>query len=153
MVKLAETNAGTLVRGDSSVWRWTWKRQMTDGSLQTLSLKGYKVAFTVKSAIYDAIEDDSTAASGHMQVLFRQDIDCDNPADMHNIDPDEGYVLLSIPKKSTWVAPGQYYYDIVVENKASHRTQTVFYGKLEIQGHPTNRFTTDNYDTFEDLGE
>lgn len=152
MAQLTELNLNTFVRGDSSVLRWSWVKQEAGGGTTPLSLVGYKVALTVKTSQYDSSVDDSTAVQGSDNVLFKIDVDCDNPEDMHGIDPTLGQIVFPLSKKATWIAPGTYYIDIVVENKSSHRTQTVMYGKLNIQGHPTNRLTTDETDTFEDLG-
>ena len=140
-------------RGDSGVLRWSWVKKESDGTTRTLSLVGYKAALTVKSPVYDDSVDDSTAASGYNNVLWKIDVDCDDSAQMHGIDPANGMILFAMPKQANWVEPGTYNIDIVVENKASHRTTTVFLGTIEIQGHPTNRLTTDTPDDFSDVTE
>lgn len=140
-------------RGDSGVLRWSWVKKESDGTTRTLSLVGYKAALTVKSPVYDDSVDDSTAASGYNNVLWKIDVDCDDSTQMHGIDPANGMILFAMPKQANWVEPGTYNIDIVVENKASHRTTTVFLGTIEIQGHPTNRLTTDTPDDFSDVTE
>lgn len=140
-------------RGDSGVLRWSWVKKESDGTTRALSLVGYKAALTVKSPVYDDSTDDSTAASGYNNVLWKIDVDCDNPTQMHGIDPANGMILFAMPKQANWVEPGTYNIDIVIENKASHRTTTVFLGTIEIQGHPTNRLTTDTPDDFSDITE
>ena len=74
-------------RGDSGVLRWSWVKKESDGTTRALSLVGYKAALTVKSPVYDDSVDDSTAASGYNNVLWKIDVDCDNPTQMHGIDP------------------------------------------------------------------
>lgn len=140
-------------RGDSGVLRWSWVKKESDGTTRSLSLVGYKAALTVKSPVYDDSVDDSTAASGYNNVLWKIDVDCDDSTQMHGIDPANGMILFAMPKQANWVEPGTYNIDIVVENKASHRTTTVFLGTIEIQGHPTNRLTTDAPDDFSDITE
>lgn len=151
MAKLNTIKLDTHPRGDSGVIRWSWVKKESDGTLTPLSLVGYKVAMTVKSSVYDMSADDSTASSGYDNALWKIDIDCDNPTDMHGIDPAEGKVLFAMPKQANWITPGTYNIDIVVENKTSHRTTTVMLGTIEIQGHPTNRLTTDTPDSYSDL--
>lgn len=151
MSQLTELNLNTFVRGDSSVLRWSWVRKNSDGTTTPLSLVGYKVALTVKNNNFDMDEKDDTAVTGESGILFRMDVDCDNAEDMHGLDPKAGEIAFPISKKALWITPGSYYLDIVVENKASHRTTTVALGKFSVQGHPTNRLSTDEADTFDDL--
>lgn len=140
-------------RGDSGVLRWSWVKKQQNNTTTPLSLVGYKVSLTVKSVQSDSDVDDDTAAGGYNDALWRVDIDCDNSTDMHGLDPAEGRVLFPMPKQATWIEPGTYWIDIVVENKASYRATTVFLGKIEVQGHPTNRRTTDHADSFTDITE
>ena len=140
-------------RGDSGVLRWSWVKKEANNTTTPLSLVGYKVSLTVKANQYDTDADDDTAAAGYDNALWRVDIDCDNSTDMHGINPALGKVLFPMPKQATWLTPGVYWIDIVVENKSSYRTTTVFMGKIEIQGHPTNRRTTDHVDSFTDITE
>lgn len=140
-------------RGDSGVLRWSWVKKESNGTTRPLSLVGYKAALTVKSPVYDIDADDDSAVEGYNNALWRIDIDCDDTDDMHGIDPANGMILFAMPKQANWIEPGTYNIDIVVENKASHRTTTVFLGTIEIQGHPTNRLTTDAPDDFSDITE
>lgn len=140
-------------RGDSGVLRWSWVKKESDGTTRALSLAGYKLALTVKAPQHDLDELDDSAVMGYNDALWRVDIDCDNPTDMHGINPTSGQAIFPMPKQATWIEPGTYYIDIVAENKSSHRTTTVFLGKIEIQGHPTNRLTTDQSDSFTDITE
>ena len=64
-------------RGVSGVLRWSWVKKESDGTTRALSLVGYKAALTVKSPVYDDSTDDSTAASGYNNVLWKIDVDCD----------------------------------------------------------------------------
>ncbi len=153
MGKINSVKLDSHPRGDSGVLRWSWVKKESDGTLRTLSLVGYKAALTVKSPLNDDSVDDSTAVSGYNNVLWKVDVDCDDATQMHGIDPANGMILFAMPKQANWVEPGTYNIDIVVENKASHRTTTVFIGTIEIQGHPTNRFTTDAPDDFSDITE
>ena len=146
MAKLNTIKLEAHPRGDSGVIRWSWVKKGESGDLTPLSLVGYQAALTVKQQLYDMDEDDERAAKGNDDVLFRITVDCDNPEEMHSIDPTLGQIMFEIPKKATWLIPGTYYMDIVVENKASHKTTTVMLATLEIQGHPTNRFTSDTAD-------
>ena len=100
-------------RGDSGVLRWSWVKKESDGTTRALSLVGYKAALTVKSPVYDDSVDDSTAASGYNNVLWKIDVDCDNPTQMHGIDPANGMILFAMPKQANWVEPGTYNIDIV----------------------------------------
>lgn len=156
MGKLNTIKIDTHPRGDSGVLRWSWVKKEEDGSLTPLSLAGYKVALTFKTKQWDSSPDDidgSDTARGYEGKLWMTTIDCDNSTEMHGLDPAEGKILFEFPKQSNWVDPGTYWMDIVVENKSSHRTTTVFLGQIEIQGHPTNRLTTDTPDTFSDITE
>ena len=158
MGKLNVINLDSHPRGDSGVLWWSWKKREEDGTLTTLSLAGYKAALTLKAKQYDKSVDDitpdetnSSAVKGFDETAWVINVDCDNPDDMHGIDPSEGMILFEMPKQANWIEPGKYYIDIVVTNKSSHRTTTVMLGQIEIQGHPTNRLTTDIPDTFDDI--
>ena len=153
MGKINSVKLDSHPRGDSGVLRWSWVKKESDGTTRTLSLVGYKAALTVKAPVHDDSADDSTAVSGYNNVLWKVDVDCDDATQMHGIDPANGMILFAMPKQANWVEPGTYNIDIVVENKSSHRTTTVFIGTIEIQGHPTNRFTTDTPDDFSDITE
>lgn len=153
MAKLEKLKLGSHPRGDTGVIRWSWKKQTASGT-EKLSLAGYKACLTVKSNEYDLSLDDSspdeqerTTVSGYNNVMWKVDIDCDNPTDMSNIDPREGQIIFPIHKQAAWLEPGKYNIDIVLENKASRNTTTVMFGEIEIQGHPTNRLTTDGPDS------
>lgn len=158
MGKLNIIKIDTHPRGDSGILRWGWVKKNADGTTTPLSLKGYKVAMTVKARQWDKVPDDnkdgtmeSDTLRGYNNQMWWQTIDCDDPSQMHGLDPAEGKVIFEFPKQANWVDPGTYYIDIVVENKASHRTTTVMLGQIEVQGHPTNRFTTDIPDSFTDI--
>ena len=154
MGKLNVIKIDTHPRGDSGLLRWSIVRRQADGSTAPMSLAGYKVALTVKEKQWDNAPDDmegSETARGYEGQLWMTTIDCDNSVEMHGIKPEEGKVLFEFPKQTNWVEPGTYWMDIVIENKASRRTTTVFLGQLEVQGHPTNRLTTDAPDTFDDI--
>lgn len=153
MAKINVVKLDSHPRGDSGVLRWSWVKKEQDGTTRALSLVGYKAALTVKSPVYDSDADDDSAVEGYNNALWRIDVDCDNSTQMHGIDPAEGMILFAMPKQANWVTPGTYNIDIVVENKASHRTTTVFIGQIEIQGHPTNRLTTDAPDDYSDITE
>lgn len=153
MAKLNSIKLDVHPRGDSGVLRWSWVKKNDDQTTTPLSLVGYKLAFTVKVPEFDYDANDNSAAKGYNDTLWRTDIDCDNPTQMHGIDPTQGMCLIPFPKQANWVTPGTYNFDIVLENKSSHRTTTVALGKIEIQGHPTNRLTTDEPDTFDDIEE
>lgn len=158
MGKLNTVKLDTLPRGDSGLLRWSWVKREEDGSTRPLSLVGYKAALTVKAKEYDDVPDDSmdeygteSAVIGYNNTEWKIDVDCDDPTQMHGIDPAEGMILFTMPKQANWIKPGTYFIDIVVENKTSHRTTTVMVGTIDIQGHPTNRLTTDTPDTFDDI--
>lgn len=151
MAKLNTVKLEAHPRGDSGVIRWSWVKKNADNTTTPLSLVGYKAALTVKSQLYDDDTEDNSAASGYDDTLWRIDIDCDDSEQMHGIDPSLGMILFEMPKQANWIDPGTYNMDIVVENKASHRTTTVLLATLEIQGHPTNRLTTDIPDDYSDL--
>ena len=153
MAKLNPIKLDVHPRGDSGVLRWSWVKKESNGSTSALSLAGYVIAFSVKPNVFDSDKDDDSVAKGYNNTLWRTTIDCDDPTQMHGIDPAEGMALIPFPKQANWIAPGTYNFDIVVENKYSHRTTTVALGTIEIQGHPTNRLTTDTPDTFDDLVE
>lgn len=153
MAKLNTIKLDTHPRGDSGVLYWGWVKDNGDGTTTPLSLVGYKIALTVKNKVWDTNPDDDTAVEGYNSALWKKDIDCDSSDDMHGLDPTEGKAMFEFPKQANWVTPGTYNIDIVVENKASHRTTTVFLGTIDIQGHPTNRLTTDYPDSFDDIME
>lgn len=154
MAKLNVIKIDTHPRGDSGLLRWSIVKRQADGTTAPLSLVGYKVALTVKEKQWDSSPDDiegSDTATGYNGQRWMTTIDCDNAGEMHNLDPAEGKVLFEFPKQANWIDPGTYWMDIVIENKASRRTTTVFLGQIEIQGHPTNRLTTDAPDSFSDI--
>lgn len=147
MTKIQKIKLGSHPRGDSGFIRWSWKKQGSNGELTKLSLVGYKASLTVKQAEHDSVTNDSGdgegAVKGFNNTEWKVDIDCDNPTQMRGINPTEGQILFPIHKQATWLEPGTYNVDIVLENKASKATTTVMIGEIEIQGHPTNRLTTD----------
>lgn len=151
MAKLNVIKLDAHPRGDSGVIRWSWVKQNSDNTTTPLSLVGYKASLTVKAEQFDSDVDDDSAVAGYNDTLWRIDVDCDDSTDMHGIDPANGMILFEMPKQANWIEPGTYYMDIVVENKSSHRTTTVMLATLEIQGHPTNRLTTDTPDDYSDL--
>lgn len=158
MAKLNVIKLDAHPRGDSGVIRWSWVKKESDGTLTPLSLVGYKAALTVKAKQWDRIttdigseEEGPSAVEGYDGTLWKIDVDCDDSTQMHGIDPAEGMILFEMPKQANWIEPGTYFMDIVVENKSSHRTTTVMLGTIEIQGHPTNRLTTDTPDTYDDI--
>ena len=155
MAKVNKVSIGSFMRGDSAVVPWSWKKKGSDGQLTPISLVGYKASMTIKAKDYDQSTDDqtpdemeSTTVKGYNDTFFKIDIDCDNPTQMQNVAPTKGEILFHLPKQATWVEPGSYSVDIVVQNKASKWTTTVFTGTLEIIGHPTNRLTTDSPDSW-----
>lgn len=155
MIRLNNNSLGTFMRGDSAIIPWSWKKRSSEGQLTPISLVGYKASMTIKSNNYDLSADDQTpdemertTAKGYNNTFFKIDVDCDNPTQMHNIAPAKGEIQFHLPKQATWVEPGKYVVDIVVQNKASKWTTTVFSGTLEIVGHPTNRLTTDGPDSW-----
>lgn len=157
MAKLnTKVSIGSFIRGDSAVIPWSWKKKSQTGELSAVSLAGYKAALTVKNSNYDKSVDDINpqdgiggAVKGYNETILKVDIDCDNPAEMSNIDPTTGEIHFHLPKQAMWLDEGDYNVDIVVENKASKWTTTVFIGTLSIIGHPTNRLTTDAPDRYE----
>lgn len=153
MAQINTINLDAHPRGDSGLIRWSWVKKNADGSTTPISLVGYRASFTCKSAVYDDEADDSSAVEGYENALWKVDVDCDDPDQMHGIDPATGMCMFEIPKQATWTEPGQYNCDIVVENKSSHRTTTCMVGTITVQGHPTNRLTTDYPDTFDNIGD
>ena len=153
MAKISTVKLGSHPRGDSGILRWSWGKKEGDGTTTPLSLVGYTAAMTVKKPVWDLNVTDLTAVEGYDDVLWKIDVDCDDSEQMHGIDPANGMILFEMPKQANWIDPGTYNIDIVVENKYSHRTTTVMVGTIEIQGHPTNRLTTDYPDTQLDLGD
>lgn len=151
MAKINTIKLDAHPRGDSGILRWSWVKRDSEGNDAPLSLVGYRASLTVKTPVWDSGEDDETAASGYNGVLWKIDVDCDDPAQMHGIDPVNGMILFAMPKQANWITPGTYNVDIVVENKSSRRTTTVMIGTIEIQGHPTNRLTTDTPDSYTDI--
>lgn len=154
MAKLSTIKIDTHPRGDSGILRWSWVKKQEDGSTTPLSLIGYKVALTVKSQQWDMSADDiegASTATGYNDTKWLINIDCDDPTQMHGLNPADGKVMFDFHKQASWVEPGTYWLDIVVENKSSHKTTTVLLGQIEIQGHPTNRLTTDAPDSFDDI--
>lgn len=158
MAKITAINIDTFQRGDSNVLPWTLQRQDSEGNLSPFNLTGYKAALTISKAefsdSYNDVDLDTSgrgAARGYGGQSAVVDVDCDSTADMHGIDPSEGKILFDLHKQNMWIAPGDYYLDVVLENKTTKRTHTYVIGKISIQGHPTNRLTTDAPDTFEDV--
>lgn len=153
MAKIATIKLDAHPRGDSGILRWSWVKRESDGTDTPISLVGYKAALTVKAPVWDTDENDLSAVKGYNDTLWKVDVDCDDPTQMHGIDPTLGMILFAMPKQANWITPGTYSIDIVVENKTSHRTTTCMVGTIEIQGHPTNRLTTDIADDYSDITE
>lgn len=158
MPKLNVFKWDNLIRGDSAGVAWKVSYRDSSGDLHPKSLVGYTAALTLKPTEYDnsvtdVISDEKgrKAAEGFEGQLAICNVDCDVPEEMHYIDPAEGRILFDLHKQAMWLNPGTYYMDIVLENKSSHRTHTYVMAKVEVQGHPTNRLTTDTPDTFDDV--
>lgn len=160
MAKLTTINIDTFQRGDSSVLPWVLQRQDAEGNLTPFNLTGYRAALTISKAEYTDSYDDVTAdaanrraAVGYNDQYAIVNVDCDSSQDMHGISPTEGKILFDLHKQNMWITPGNYFVDVVLENKTNYRTHTYVIGKIVIQGHPTNRFTTDTTDNFYDVSE
>lgn len=158
MARIEEITIDTLQRGDSSVLPWQLLRQVDEETTEPFDLTGYKAALTVSKhqwteSINDTEPDVSgrSAAKGFGDQYAIVDVDCDSTSDMHGQDPQDGKILFDLHKQNMWVEPGEYYCDIVLENKTNHRTHTYAIGKITIQGHPTNRLTTDAPDSYSDV--
>lgn len=158
MARLQTLKWDNLIRGDSSAVAWQIKYRDKNGDLQPKSLVGYKAALTIKQKEWDNSYTDiipdpsgSKAAEGYDGALAVINIDCDDEEQMHYIPPEQGRILFDLHKQAMWLTPGSYYLDIVLENKASKRTHTYVLATLTVQGHPTNRLTTDDPDTYDDV--
>lgn len=87
------------------------------------TLVGGVVRFTVKSTEYDSDADDSDA------ILVKNVSDGDA----------QGHATISIdPVDTATITPGNYYYDIKVEN-ADHDIYKIAEGRFKLDGSPTNR--------------
>lgn len=148
MANVQSVNLGTFMRGDSAVLDWSLQKQNEDGTTSPMSLKGYQLACTVKASEYDSTTDDSTAVQGANKKIWKVDIDCDDTTQNGGFQPEEGKCRIPLSKNSTWTNPMKLYVDIVLEDKVTHITQTMMNGTLTVQGHPTNRLSTDNEDIF-----
>lgn len=158
MSKITNITIDTFQRGDSSVLPWVLQRQDAEGNLTPFNFTGYRAALTISKSEWTNSMDDISlddakrgAAKGFGEQYAIVDVDCDNPIEMHGIDPTEGKILFDLHKQNMWITPGDYYLDVVIENKTNLRTHTYVIGKISIQGHPTNRLTTDSPDTYYDV--
>ena len=161
MAKINVITIDTYQRGDSAVLPWTLQYVDADGQTHPKNLAGYKAALTISPTEYSQIDNDegngtSGAAIGYSSVpenttYAKVDVDCDDSTQMHGISPSQGKILFDLHKQMMWLEPGSYWIDIVLENKVNKRTHTYAIGKIEIQGHPTNRLTTDAVDSYGDV--
>lgn len=96
----------------------------TDTAGAAVSLTGATVYFTVKSVWWDSSAADTTA-------LIQKTI-------TSHTDPDAGVTEWTINDSDTDIAPGRYYYDVVVEFDGKSQPPSL-YGKFTVTGTPTNR--------------
>lgn len=101
----------------------TYQHQNSDGA--PIDLSGSTVYFTVKENEYDDTGSDSTA-------LIQKTITAHS-------DPTLGRSVFTLTDTDTYVAPGKYYFDIVVEDAAGQSLPPSVYGSCDIKGTPTNR--------------
>lgn len=157
MGKINTITIDTYQRGDSAVLPWHLQYADAQGNVHSKNLTGYRAALTISSSEYTTSPDDVTvtggksAAKGYNDTYAVVNVDCDNSTQMHGISPTEGKILFDLHKQMMWLTPGAYWIDIVLENKTNKRTHTYAIGKIEIQGHPTNRLTTDAVDSYGDV--
>lgn len=154
MAKINTITIDTYQRGDSAVLPWYLKYVDSQGQQQPKNLAGYKAALTISKSEYSMDTTDVSgggAAIGYNNTFAVVNVDCDNPSQMHGISPAQGKILFDLHKQMMWLEPGTYWIDIVLENKTNKRTHTYAIGKIELQGHPTNRLTTDAVDSYGDV--
>lgn len=108
-------------RGTRYVITFNYER---DGAAADLT--GATVRFTVKSVESDTSSDDSTA-------LIKKDV-------TSHTDPTAGQTEISLSPTDTQVDPGDYYYDIKVdEDSDGLNVYKAAEGRVIIDGSPTNR--------------
>jgi hypothetical protein len=99
--------------------------QHTDGNGNNLPLTGCKVHFTIKNTKYDDDMSDSMA-------VFKTTV-------TSHTDAAAGLTEWETLIPATDVAPGKYYYDIVVQEADSDQLPPVLIGEVKILGKRTNR--------------
>lgn len=158
MAKINTITIDTYQRGDSCVLPWSLQYADEEGVVHAKSLVGCRVALTISATDYTHSVNDITrdaqgrgSAIGYNETFAVVNVDCDDPTQMHGLDPAGGKVLFDLHKQMMWLEPGTYFGDIVVENKTNKRAHTYAIFKLEIQGHSTNRLTTDAVDSYGDV--
>ena len=158
MAKINAITIDTYQRGDSAVLPWTLQYADIDGNVHPKDLSGCRAALTISAHEFTHSIDDITpdaqgksAALGYNNNYAVVNVDCDSPLEMHGLDPAEGKILFDLHKQMMWLEPGEYWISITIENKISKRTHTYAIGKIGIQGHPTNRLTTDAVDSYGDV--
>lgn len=158
MAKINVITIDTYQRGDSAVLPWTLQYADAEGEIHPKNLTGFRAALTISASEYTHSVDDVTpddrgraAAVGYNDTKAVVNVDCDNSIDMHGLDPANGKILFDLHKQMMWLEPGEYWISITIENKINKRTHTYAIGKIAIQGHPTNRLTTDAVDSYGDV--
>lgn len=158
MAKINTITIDTYQRGDSAVLPWSLQYVDENGETKPKNLTGYIAALTISPTIYTKSADDVTpdedersAAIGYNDTPCVVTVDCDDREQMHGLKAEDGKILFDLHKQMMWLDPGVYFIDIVLENKETKRTRTYAIGKIEIQGHPTNRLTTDEVDSYSDI--
>lgn len=100
----------------------TFNYKNNDDSVRTLS--GATVYFTVKTSSYDNDADDSEA-------IIAKDV-------TSHTDASNGITAIELTDDDTNIAPGNYFYDVVVVESNGDRHLAVK-GRLAISSGPTNR--------------
>lgn len=97
----------------------------TDGNGDPVAITGSTVYFTVKEDEYDTNASDTNA-------LIQKTI-------TSHTDAAGGITGWQLDDSDTYIEPGKYYFDVVVEDSSGKAEPPSLYGKFEVVGTPTNR--------------
>lgn len=97
----------------------------TDTTGAAVPLTGCTVYFTVKSAEYDSEATDSSA-------LIQKTI-------TSHTSEAGGLTEWTLDDTDTYVTPGKYYYDVIVEDSSGHASPPSLEGRCIVKGTATNR--------------
>jgi len=111
----------TIYRGTS--YPVVYNHTDSDGVAQDLT--GKTLYFTVKSDVYDSSATDTTA-------LISKTV-------TSHTDPTGGVSGFTLTDVDTYIEPGKYHFDFIVEAADGKAEPPSVFGEFVVKGHPTNR--------------
>jgi hypothetical protein len=97
----------------------------TDTTGDAVPLTGCTVYFTVKESEYDSDATDTAAAIKKTVTS--------------HTDAAAGITGWTLDDLDTYIEPGKYYFDVIIEDSSGHAEPPSLYGTFKVEGTPTNR--------------